>query len=140
TVDVMAPAQVATGGNFTVALTVKKGSIDGFAKLQQILPDGFTAERIETSNATFSFKDQTVKCIWMALPTDEEFTVSYKVSVDPSVSGNFDLFGSFSYIENNEKQEISLPHISITVGEGGTPSPLASTPTPVKQAPKKKEA
>lgn len=139
-VQVNAPSQVEAGGEFTVELTVKKGSVDGFAKLQQALPEGFTAERIETSNATYSFKDQIMKCIWMALPPGEEFKVSYKVTVGPSVSGTFDIEGSFSYIENNEKQEISLPRIGITVGDGSPAPATAATPTPSRPSPPKKEA
>ncbi|MBK7571248.1 MAG: hypothetical protein IPI10_06355 [Bacteroidetes bacterium] len=42
------PTEVKPGSEFTVTLTVHKGSQSGFARLQQFLPKGFKAEALET--------------------------------------------------------------------------------------------
>lgn len=102
------PATAAPGSSFTIELNVAKGDVSGFAKLQQQLPPGFTAEAGETANATFSFKDQKVKFLWMALPNGD-FKVSYKVTVDASLSGNQIIDGSFAYIKDNETEKFIIP-------------------------------
>ncbi|MCF8463631.1 MAG: hypothetical protein K9G41_02225 [Flavobacteriales bacterium] len=108
------PATAVPGGSFTVEIDVAKSDISGFAKLQQQLPPGFTAEAGETSNATFSFKDQKVKFLWMALP-NEDFKVSYKVAVDGSLSGNQIIDGTFAYIKDNETEKLIIPKDIITI-------------------------
>lgn len=109
------PATVAPGGSFTVELDVAKGDVSGFAKLQQNLPPGFSAEQGESANATFSFKDQKVKFLWMALPNNN-FQVSYKVNVDASLSGNQIIEGTFAYIQDNETEKYVIPKDIISVG------------------------
>ena len=96
-------------------LDVAKGDVSGFAKLQQNLPPGFSAEQGESANATFSFKDQKVKFLWMALPNDN-FKVSYKVNVDASLSGNQIIEGTFAYIKDNETEKFIIAKDIITVG------------------------
>ncbi|MBX7182482.1 MAG: hypothetical protein K1X82_10240 [Bacteroidia bacterium] len=113
------PATVEAGKEFTVELTVTKGDVSGFAKLQQELPAGMTASPDNPNGSTFSFKEQKVKFLWMALPGDKTFKVSYKVKVDASVSGDQILEGSFSYIQNNETQNAALPKDIIKVTASG---------------------
>ena len=112
------PATAAPGGSFTMELNVAKGDVSGFAKLQQILPPGFSAEAGETANATFSFKDQKVKFLWMALPNND-FSVSYTVNVDQSLSGNQIIDGTFAYIKDNETEKFIIPKDIITIGADG---------------------
>lgn len=112
------PATVAPGGSFTVELKVAKSDISGFAKLQQQLPPGFSAEAGEVANSTFSFKEQKVKFLWMALPAND-FTVSYKVTVDASLSGNQIIDGTFAYIKDNETEKFVIPKDIITVKKDG---------------------
>jgi hypothetical protein len=94
------PASAAPGSEFLVELTVEKPGITGFAKLEQSLPTGFEASQGQTANATFSFKDRKVKFLWMALPNDDSFTVSYTVKVDASLSGKQILEGKFANIKD----------------------------------------
>lgn len=108
------PATALPGGSFNVELNVSKGDVSGFAKLQQILPTGFTATAGETANATFSFKDRKVKFLWMALPNND-FKVSYKVNIDPEVSGNQIIEGSFAYIKDNETEKFIIPKDIIAI-------------------------
>ena len=72
------PSSAKPDSEFTVELTINKGSVGGFAKLQQELPEGFTAFQDENTGASFTFTNQSVKFIWMALPSDKEFKIKYK--------------------------------------------------------------
>lgn len=116
-IDQQLPAQVNAGEKFTVEIQITKGEREGFAKWQQELPDGFIATSGETAGATFSFKKNTVKLIWMALPDEDQFTISYVLETSPTLSGSFDLNGKFSYIENNERKDITSELKTIKVGD-----------------------
>ena len=108
------PATAVPGGSFTMEVDVAKGDVSGFAKLQQILPPGFTAEAGESANATFSFKDQKVKFLWMALPNGD-FKVTYKINIDASLSGNQIIEGTFAYIQDNETEKFIIPKDIISI-------------------------
>lgn len=110
------PQIVRPGESFVIELTVQKGGISGFARLQQFLPAGFTAEPIETQGAQFIDEDQNIKFIWTQLPSDPTFTVSYRVQVAPNASGLKVMNGLFSYIENNKTQKVSIDPSEITLG------------------------
>ncbi len=134
TITQKAPANVKPGSEFTVELTIKKGDADGFAKLQQELPDGFEATGGATSGASFAFTNNSVKFIWMALPNDKEFKVSYKVKVDASIiTGEKFIAGKFAYVVNNVKQQVEISPVTITIDGNSAPVANNTPPTPPKQ-------
>lgn len=109
-----------------VTVTISKDDITGFAKLQLELPEGLTAASGDTKGASFTFKDQKAKFIWMSLPTQKTFKISYDLIADASASGVKEISGKLSYIENNERKTFQLPKISVDLGG----SPVAeSIPT-----------
>ncbi len=115
-VKINQPSEVAPGEEYTCEITVAKSDLQGFAKVQQYLPEGFTAKAVETKSATFSAVGGVVKYIWMALPSEEEFTISYKVKVDESaVPGDKELTGKFSYLLDNVKESKDFPVTTIRV-------------------------
>src|ERR1700741_3362714 len=122
------PASATPGSEFTVEVTIKKGTTSGFAKLQIDLPAGFTAKEGESKGGAFAFNNQSAKYIWTALPGDEEFTVKFNVLVDPAATGTKTVQGKFSYIVNNVKQQIDIAPSDISLGGAET----ATTTTPTK--------
>lgn len=123
TITQEAPSSVTAGSEFTVELTINKGNVGGFAKLQQDLPAGFTATVIEAKGASFTFSNQSAKFIWTALPGDPSFKISYKVTVAPDAAGEKILAGKFSFIENNAKKTADITPFTVTVGNT---SPVAN--------------
>ncbi|HEX8515681.1 MAG TPA: SPOR domain-containing protein [Bacteroidia bacterium] len=113
------PSSAKPDTEFTVELTINKGSTSGFAKLQQDLPEGFTAVQDENNGASFTFSNQSVKFIWMSLPNDKEFKVKYKVKVASGVSGQKSIAGKFSYVVDNVKQSIDIVPSNITIENPG---------------------
>ncbi len=103
------PYAAGEGSNeYIVNLLVNKGNKEKFAKIQETVPDGFSAVSVETKNAIFTFKEQTVKLLWMNLPADSYFVVSYKLVPDEGVAEKPNLDGSFSYIENDNTLSINI--------------------------------
>ena len=72
------PESINAGDSFTIDVTIEKGDRNGFAKWQQTLPEGFVATAKETAGATFSFKNQDVKIIWMAIPDERRLPLAMK--------------------------------------------------------------
>lgn len=103
------PASITQGEETVVEITINKEDLPGFAKIQQDFPAGFTAEPIETKGATFSFKDNKLKLIWMSLPVEKVFTISYKIVPDEALEGDFSLGGKFSFISESERKNIDIP-------------------------------
>lgn len=120
------------GNEFTVELNINKGNLSGFAKLLETLPAGFTAVAGETKGATFTFTDQKVKFVWVSMPSEPEFKVSYKVSsaIDPV---NQPVDGIFSYIESDETKKYTIPTTIIGTESTATPPAVAANITPEKK-------
>jgi hypothetical protein len=62
-----------------VRLLVNKANTEKFAKIEENIPIGFSAEAIDAKDAIFTFKDQKAKFLWMNLPPDPRFIVSYRL-------------------------------------------------------------
>lgn len=101
------PHQVNAGAEFDVEVILNKKGLESFARFQQELPLGLTAQVSENPNADFAFEDQKVKFIWLRLPQDDKMTLSYKVKVDERLKGEFTIDGLFSFIDGNERRTVS---------------------------------
>ncbi|MBU8891221.1 MAG: hypothetical protein KOO66_00460 [Bacteroidales bacterium] len=96
------------GNDYIVNLLVNKGNKEKFAKIQEDVPDGYSAVSLESKDAIFTFKDQTVKLLWMNLPAEKYFVVSYKLVPDEGNSEKPNLNGTFSYIESDNTLSINI--------------------------------
>jgi cell division septation protein DedD len=131
---VVEPATV-TAGEFIVEVILGKDALTGFAKYQDVLPRGFSATPIETRNASFSFSDQKVKFVWMSIPPQSEFRISYRVKVPRDITGQFFINGEFSYVEiDGETRKCTPPQDAITIIEPEAPiAGIPQTPPPATQ-------
>ncbi len=117
TVTQVVPLSIPTNTETLIEINVVKGNVSGFAKVQQDIPAGFTIDPVETRGATFSFKDNRVKFIWMALPSEEEFTISYNIKPIEGTVGEFSLGGKFSFIADSERKNIPMNEAKFSVTE-----------------------
>ena len=114
-VNYQVPQAVVAGDEFEVSLELNKGDLSSFSRLQQNLPAGLTATPIESSQADFSFKDRTIRHIWLKMPSEPTITLRYKVKVNERLKGTFSIEGQFSYIEDNERRSVNLLSTPITI-------------------------
>ena len=119
-INMQAPTEVVAGISFDVEVIINKGSLDGFARFQQKLPEGFSVELIDAETGTFDFTDQTLKFFWLIIPQKDEIILKYRITTDQNISGTYSIDGIFSYIDG-EKKYIEMPLHEIII----TPSPLA---------------
>ncbi|HRH39135.1 MAG TPA: hypothetical protein PK760_12355, partial [Flavobacteriales bacterium] len=114
------PATMQAGTEVKVTVTIDKGSLNGFAKLQIDLPEGLSATAIETKGASFTFADGKAKFIWMALPNQPQFKVSYTLGAAADATGSLPINGKFSYIEDNERKTEDLATTTVTLTGSAT--------------------
>ncbi|MGB0391706.1 MAG: hypothetical protein ACPGVC_05605 [Salibacteraceae bacterium] len=117
TVEQTLPDRVEEGNEFVVTVTIDKSTIEGYAKFQVILPEGVTATPIETGVAKFNFETNKAKFVWMTLPTDRVFDISYKVKVDDPELKELNIGGTFSYLDENQRMTVDLPARTVFMGK-----------------------
>lgn len=111
--------QIVAGTDVLVEVRVVKAGLEGFARFQQELPLGITAKAGASANADFNFEDQRVNLIWLKLPAGEEISFNFTIHAHETVKGEFSLAGKFSYIEEDDRSEVTIPPKDMLI----TPSP-----------------
>lgn len=112
------PSRLAPGESRMVEISINKGDVSGFAKLQLEIPAGLKAEAGDTHSASFTFAEGKAKFIWNSLPDEQVFTVSYKLTALPNSSGNKVITGAFSYIKANQRVDYEMQSKMVQIGEG----------------------
>lgn len=87
---------------FMVTLLVNRDAVQKFAKIEETIPKGYTAASIESKGGIFSYSDQLAKFMWMDLPAEPYFTVSYKLIPEKGVTpaSSMNIAGVFTYMIN----------------------------------------
>ena len=114
-VDQQLPRSIFPGQPFIITINISKGSNDGFARLLQTLPEGYTAKPIETRNAQFLTSGQEIKFIWTQLPEEPDFTIAYSVTPPVNQGNVFEVGGLFSYMKDDEITRFPVPIEAITL-------------------------
>jgi len=110
------PANMDTAEEAVVRVKFDKSDVTGFAKFQITVDDGLNIEVVESAGASFTFNNGKAKFIWMALPANEEFTISYRLKTTGAANGRKALDSRFSYIYENERKNRDVPTHYINVG------------------------
>jgi hypothetical protein len=109
------PDSMTAGEEVVARIDIKKGEVAGYAKLQIEIPDGLVFTPMDSKLATFSFTDGKAKYLWLNLPEDNEFAITFKLTASPTASGSHYIKGSFSYLVDNEKFMADLPEKNIEI-------------------------
>ena len=123
------PSMLVPGERTLVEVNVRKGDVQGFSKLELTLPDGFIATPGDIKGASFTFSGDKAKFVWMNLPEESVFKVSYYLESEPGVEGAYEVKGLFSYVKENIREDIYVPTRTIMVRQPlENPLSLESTP------------
>jgi hypothetical protein len=109
------PAFLAPGTRTLVEVNVRKGDVQGFSKLELTLPDGFIATPGDIQGASFTFSGDKAKFVWMNLPEESLFKVTYYIESEPGVEGAYEIKGLFSYVRENIREDIYVPTRTVVV-------------------------
>ena len=103
------PTLLSDGQDYVVRILVNRGEALKFAKIEEYIPKGYTAEPIDTKDAIFSCEDGVVKFLWMTLPAEDIFTVSYRLIPEKKAApGEPKITGSFSFVQNEATRTIAI--------------------------------
>lgn len=105
-----------TEKEMTIEVTIKKGDIRGFGKLQEVIPEGFTALEKTSSEAIFTAQGRIVKFVWLNLPAANEIKVVYKLRANERPEGEYTIDGEFGYLLNDETQKAVIGSSKFFVG------------------------
>ncbi|MFM9986157.1 MAG: hypothetical protein ACKVOK_13035, partial [Flavobacteriales bacterium] len=117
------PTVLVPGQKKEVQVVINKGEVQGFSKMELSLPMGLTASPGETKGGSFTFSGQKAKFVWMTLPTDASFTVTYFIESAENLEGNYTIDGTFSYVKENKREDINIPSKSVSVQKQLSPTP-----------------
>jgi hypothetical protein len=109
------PATIKSNSNITVELTINKGDVKGFAKIEQELPEGLTALPLDMKGASFTFEKQKIKIIWMLLPSTKEFKITYTLKVAANEKGQKTIGGKVYFVKDNKKQILDITPSTVTI-------------------------
>jgi len=84
--------------SYVVNLLVYKENAQKFAKIEETVPPGFTAIKIDSKEGIFVFKNGLAKFLWMSLPSAPFFIVSYRLVPNLGTTNPPSITGQFSYV------------------------------------------
>lgn len=147
------PYKTETGNDIIVRLLVYKKSLDKFAKIEEQIPDGFDVKSMDSKDGIFTFKDGLVKIVWMNLPSESGFVISYRlIPSSGKTINNLSITGQLSYIDEGRnvviditQQDIDLSNINsenveqffASVQSGEAPPPPKDLSGEIKEEPVK---
>jgi len=103
------PYKTTTGNEFIVRLLVYKKEMNKFAKIEEQIPEGFDAKSIDSKDGIFTYKDGLVKFVWMNLPPDQVFVVSYRlIPLTARAATEIPIKGQLSYIDEGRNIVIDI--------------------------------
>lgn len=117
TVSRVVPTGIVTG-EFIVDVTIQKGELGSFIKLQDSLPAGFAAMPVKNDGGQWSFEDGVVRIEWYSpSKANPALHVQYKVVVSPDMSGSYTINGHVSYVENMQNKLIRIDPAPVQLKE-----------------------
>lgn len=111
------PASVKLGETLNVEIKIRKSGVNGFAKFNLDLPDGFIVKEKENAGSSFTQQGNIAKWVWTVLPAGDEVVLKFSMTVGGDVQGTKNISGKFSYILNNEKAVKEMETHAIQVGD-----------------------
>jgi hypothetical protein len=139
------PVPMPNNEGYIITILVNKESKQKFAKIEELVPAGFEALNVDPKEAIFTFKKGKVKFLWMNLPSEPYFMVSYKLIPKDKRASEPLLKGKFSYLEEEKTISIDIKQTekelaSLTAPEiGELINYLATAPLAVDNRPSKLE-
>jgi hypothetical protein len=117
---IIAPKEVKAGNEFLLIISMPENQMQGVARLQIELPNGFTAVSKTSMNADFKFANQKATFQWLNYPVDQVVEVKMTVTTAPSLEGYYVIKGIANWIKSTEPLRANIYPQVITVVPGET--------------------
>lgn len=121
-----------------VNLLVNKGNLDKFGKIQEQVPRGYIAKSIKGKNSIFTSKNNIIKFMWMNMPPENQFVVSYKLVPEGDIPDQaFIITGTFSYGENDRTKVVNIAERNVDLNKFSDDELVAQDAEPTPEPEKK---
>ena len=112
-------SKISAGSQTEVTITINKENFSGPGrlKLDFSLANGLTPFEHENDGASFTYSNNEALYIWYSIPSNETITIKYLISAKENSLGNKKISGTFSYLDENERKQISIPDLYIEIVE-----------------------
>lgn len=86
----------------------KNDFVSHFAKYQLETPIGFTVKEINCQEGLFSFENQVAKVVWVLIPTDSSFTLTFNITATQQAKETGRFIEKFIFMEDKKRNETKL--------------------------------
>ena len=103
------PSQIQQGKFVDIIITINKGDFSGPGRLKLNFEDaeGLSPTELINAGSSFTFTNNEALYIWYSIPPDDVITLKYRLNATASALGNKKITGTFSYLDENEKQQVA---------------------------------
>ena len=116
------------GEKIEATITINKMDFSGPGRLKLDLSQAEGVQIIEKENdgSSFTFKNNEALFIWYDLPNNKNIEITYVIDAGKNSFGTKKIKGTFSFINKNERKQLTIPELVFLVNEvipqGGEPS------------------
>ena len=120
---------VQKNGFVFITLKIVRNGLTGAAKIEEYIPEGFSAVVTEKSLGNVSLKEERkIKIQWLNLPANDTIIVRYKLQNMAVTAEPLILEGVFNYMKDGGFQKYEIPKTTLQVGrENKTASSKTTT-------------
>jgi len=103
---------IVPNSDITIEVKINKGTISNFAKYQVDVPAGVYLSEGDNKTGSFSFENNRAKIIWVSIPTEPEFTITFRLNPG-TATGLGTINQKFYYLEDGNRKEIEAMPINV---------------------------
>lgn len=121
-------SELDAGEKIEATITINKMDFSGPGRLKLDLSQAEGVQIIEKENdgSSFTFKNNEALFIWYDLPNNKNIEITYVIDAGKNSFGTKKITGTFSFINKNERKQLTIPELVFLVNEvipqGGEPS------------------
>jgi hypothetical protein len=139
--------QLLSNGSYMVHLLIDNPPGSKYAKIEETIPSGYVAQEVDTHEGIVSNAASMVKFIWMKMPAQSEFEVTYQLNpLQNQPQGNMLIEGTFTYTSGDENKVSSIVEVDVSLADlsaaqkkellaSGNTSQMARTTQPARTVP-----
>lgn len=102
------PKEVQSGEEFLLVINIPANLMEGIAKLEIEIPNGFEASVRKTANAEFTEEPNNASFRWLKFPKNQEVEVSLTVKSPQNTDGYFVIKANAYFLAQNEPVRINI--------------------------------
>lgn len=119
------------GKSLTFEISIAKGNISGFTKLQVEVPEGITLKQVENRGGEFEFSESKARIVWVVTSADEQISVRMKLMPVASAM-NADFIFKYYYLVDDNKREFESYPFTLHIKDTTLPVFMSASMTELK--------